>query len=316
MATPLSKAPCGAAALLALVVASMAVPACKPTSTPEEPEPTAKPTYPSYVPPTIQAQSFVQITPTVKPPCDSTLYECNPDAKVVDLCKQQQQDQTKCDPYIEKTLYEQIKAKVAEGNSECKSTSYVKTQEGGTVRVRSSMDTSNSGNILGQVGHGSSLCVLGTEGSWYKIKFASGTGYISGTYVSASQPGPVVPKPSTPPSSGTGTSNNSPGPAAPSGCAFSCPSGYFCTPTEKWLNVNNPSYHSADSNGNVSEKNPPNQRIPAPAAVCASGTRKHVSEGWNQYTMVKIRLSPQEKSDYWMNCKYLADQAQQKIGCQ
>ncbi len=52
------------------------------------------------------------------------------------------------------------------------------------LNVRSGPSTSYS--VIGSLKKGSSASVVGTSGSWYKIKYGSGYGYISSSYTSSS----------------------------------------------------------------------------------------------------------------------------------
>ncbi|WP_432619451.1 SH3 domain-containing protein [Butyricicoccus sp.] len=55
-----------------------------------------------------------------------------------------------------------------------------------TLNVRSGAGTSYS--VVGVLGSGKAASVVGTSGSWYKIKYGSGYGYISSKYTTSSAP--------------------------------------------------------------------------------------------------------------------------------
>ncbi|AEE95589.1 SpoIID/LytB domain-containing protein [Mahella australiensis] len=84
------------------------------------------------------------------------------------------------------------------------------TTQTGTVKVGSTLNVrSGAGTqykVVGSLKNGTKVEVLGESGSWYKIKYGSITGYVSGQYlvVSGTNPAPTPTPPSTP-SSQTGT---------------------------------------------------------------------------------------------------------------
>ena len=70
-------------------------------------------------------------------------------------------------------------------------TVYVKTG-GGSVRVRSSCDTSSDENILGNVSYGTELSRTGKNSEWTRISYEGGTGYISSEYIAEEKPEALV----------------------------------------------------------------------------------------------------------------------------
>ena len=70
-------------------------------------------------------------------------------------------------------------------------TVYVKT-DGGSVRVRSSCDTSSDENILGNVSYGTELSRTGKNSEWTRISYEGGTGYISSEYIAEEKPEALV----------------------------------------------------------------------------------------------------------------------------
>lgn len=68
-----------------------------------------------------------------------------------------------------------------------------------SLNVRSGPSTSYG--VIGGLSKGSSASVVGSSGSWYKIKYGSGYGYISSSYTSSSAPSSGSTTPSDTPSS-------------------------------------------------------------------------------------------------------------------
>jgi len=298
----------------AFLVAASAV-ACKPTETTEPPE-AAKvmPTYsygsqtPVYTPP-------VQPAASATPPCDATVNECAPDPKIVDLCKQQETDQTKCVPGIEKSLYETLAAKVAEAGSAaettseaCKSTRYVNTEKT-PLRVRDKPST--SGTAFDSVVRGGSLCVIGqvagTGGVWLKINLDSKVGYVFAEPTSLTRPAAL-------PAGGgsTGAGTPSVGTGLPNGGVV-CSSGMFAARITNHFN-SAPDYYpqAAADQSRVGY-------LTGGTFVCASNIVKTL-QGTNvamllTYDVVKIQLAGKSNTDYYMECKYFEAAYKSKIGC-
>ncbi len=70
---------------------------------------------------------------------------------------------------------------------EVSDTVYVKS-EGGSVRVRSSCDTSTSDNIIANVGNATKLIRTGTSEKWDRVKYEGMTVYISSQFVTTEVP--------------------------------------------------------------------------------------------------------------------------------
>lgn len=70
---------------------------------------------------------------------------------------------------------------------EVSDTVYVKS-EGGTVRVRSSCDTSAEDNIIANVGNATKLTRTGTSEKWDRVKYEGMTVYISSQFVTTEEP--------------------------------------------------------------------------------------------------------------------------------
>ena len=70
---------------------------------------------------------------------------------------------------------------------EVSDTVYVKS-EGGSVRVRSSCDTSTSDNIIANVGNATKLTRTGTSEKWDRVKYEGMTVYISSQFVTTEEP--------------------------------------------------------------------------------------------------------------------------------
>ncbi len=70
---------------------------------------------------------------------------------------------------------------------EVSDTVYVKS-EGGSVRVRSSCDTSTSDNIIANVGNATKLTRTGTSEKWDRVKYEGMTVYISSQFVTTEVP--------------------------------------------------------------------------------------------------------------------------------
>ena len=66
-------------------------------------------------------------------------------------------------------------------------TVYVKT-EGGSVRVRSSCDTSADDNIVANVGNATKLTRTGTSEKWDRVEYEGKTVYISSDFVTTEVP--------------------------------------------------------------------------------------------------------------------------------
>lgn len=75
---------------------------------------------------------------------------------------------------------------------EVSDTVYVKTSDGGSVRVRSSCDTSSAENILGNVSYGTELPRTGKNSEWTRIAYEGGVGYISSDYIAEEKPEALV----------------------------------------------------------------------------------------------------------------------------
>ncbi len=75
---------------------------------------------------------------------------------------------------------------------EVSDTVYVKTSAGGSVRVRSSCDTSSEENILGNVSYGMELTRTGKNSEWTRIAYEGGVGYISSDYIAEEKPEALV----------------------------------------------------------------------------------------------------------------------------
>jgi|GEM_PF-4865097 len=179
---------------VSLAVVAFGSVACKESEKKEDPKPkataTAVYTYgsstPANPPP---AQPPVAPVP---PSCDTTVYECAPDPKIVELCKKQEQDDTKCGTQIDKALYNQLKGQVgsAETVGACKSTRYVNTQtDPANIRNQPSL----AGDVLGVVDRTGSLCVLASTSAadgavWYKLNFGGKVGYVFGAITSETKP--------------------------------------------------------------------------------------------------------------------------------
>ena len=66
-------------------------------------------------------------------------------------------------------------------------TVYVKTN-GGSVRVRSSCDTSTSDNVVANVGNATELTRTGTSEKWDRVEYEGKTVYISSDFVTTEVP--------------------------------------------------------------------------------------------------------------------------------
>ncbi len=64
-------------------------------------------------------------------------------------------------------------------------TAYIKTN-GSSLNVRKSASTSST--ILGSLSNGSQISIVETLSGWYKIKYGSGYGYVSSSYVTFTKP--------------------------------------------------------------------------------------------------------------------------------
>ncbi len=73
-----------------------------------------------------------------------------------------------------------------------------------SLNVRSGASTSYS--VVGVLGSGKAASVVGTSGSWYKIKYGSGYGYISSKYTTSSAPSNGGSTTTVTPSNGSGSS--------------------------------------------------------------------------------------------------------------
>lgn len=73
-----------------------------------------------------------------------------------------------------------------------------------SLNVRSGASTSYS--VVGVLGSGKVASVVGTSGSWYKIKYGSGYGYISSKYTTSSAPSNGGSTTTVTPSNGSGSS--------------------------------------------------------------------------------------------------------------
>lgn len=65
---------------------------------------------------------------------------------------------------------------------------YVKTKEGGSVRLRSSCDTSDTSNIVTSVRSGSCLKRTGKGSEWTRVSYNGQTAYISSEYITEEAP--------------------------------------------------------------------------------------------------------------------------------
>lgn len=65
---------------------------------------------------------------------------------------------------------------------------YVRTQDGSSVRIRSSCDTGTDSNIVTYAGPGTKLQRTGEGGQWTRIEYGGAPAYISSSFVSAQAP--------------------------------------------------------------------------------------------------------------------------------
>jgi hypothetical protein len=304
----------------ALLVAGFSA-ACKEQKAPP-PAATAIPT--AYVAPITTNPQYQQVQPTVAPPlCDANLKECAPDPKVVELCRQQETDQTKCENGIEKALYESLMATLggstvggAPTTETCKTTRYVNTQETGLI-VRA--EANRAASDIGEVARFASLCVIGqtsaSDGIWYKLNYNNQVGYVFGELTSSSKPSGGSTTTNTPTSTNTAPKPTTTAPAASAECTLACPSGFQCSLTQNW-GVHSPDYFRA-------AREEGSERVgglQGGASLCASGNVQNVQFFGVVYTMVRVKVREGNSSglsqDYWMNCKYLSAASKSRIGCQ
>lgn len=67
-------------------------------------------------------------------------------------------------------------------------TVYVKTKEGGSVRIRSACDTTDDGNILTYASSGTALKRTGKSDRWSRIEYNGATAYIAAEFVTVEAP--------------------------------------------------------------------------------------------------------------------------------
>ena len=82
------------------------------------------------------------------------------------------------------------------------------TVQTGTVKVSNSLNVRSgagtSYSVLGSLSNGAKVEIVETSGSWYKIKYGSGYGYVSKDYITVTSSNDTTTKPeTTPPSTGT-----------------------------------------------------------------------------------------------------------------
>ena len=76
---------------------------------------------------------------------------------------------------------------VTNPNNETDDIGVVKLNDAGShLNIRSTPNSSNSGNIIGQFGNNEKITILGEENGFYRIKTRTGVGYVSKDYVSLS----------------------------------------------------------------------------------------------------------------------------------
>lgn len=78
-----------------------------------------------------------------------------------------------------------------------KDTVYVKSSEGGSVRIRSSCDTSDDSNIVTYASSGTGLNRTGTSSEWTRIDYNGSSAYIASAYVTAQAPETTAQAPET-----------------------------------------------------------------------------------------------------------------------
>ena len=297
--------------VVVLLPLALQIGGCKPFEEDEHADrPEAKATQP-YQPMTQQPYSGNTQNPAgnqVTPPCDPDVYICQPDPKIVTLCKTKETDVTRCEPKIEKSFYQELQQLQASSAAGLKCTEgyYIKTvTRGDIVRVRSSAEIKDE-NIIGSVTDGDpkGVCVVSNEGGWTKILYNTTTAaFVSSQFVTTSKPSANAG--GSEPKVDTGSQKKE---LANGGLV--CPSGYFAAKGRSQL-FKQPDYYTRPQSGLTSSGD-----MHAGLFFCSSNITQTVS-GLLPYVMVKVLIPPlkTKNTDYWMECKYLADGYRQKAGC-
>ena len=94
------------------------------------------------------------------------------------------------------------------GSQKPDDSSTTETVQTGTVKVSNALNVRSgagtSYSVLGSLSNGAKVEIVGTSGSWYKIKYGSGYGYVSKDYITVTSSNDTTTKPeTTPPSTGT-----------------------------------------------------------------------------------------------------------------